>query len=307
MNTLLTSAEVLELVNNEYSSLGNAQYCKFLDRSCNDHYLVSIGCEWYVFRVFLNHKYYIETPDSFQFELDLLDHLFSSGIPVSAAKKRDNNELLGWTRTALGDRAFALFTYAKGDVLNHRTSTPERFFLLGKAAAELHLSANSFESKHSRYHLNKKYLVDEPLRIIAQQSDRALRVISEHEVEEIEKALSSIQPIEELIDAISSIDVSGDAYGIIHGDLHPGNIHFDGDQINLFDFDHCAYGWRAYELAVTDYMKEWQKTELLKGYESVRPLSQAERDCIPVFAKLRRLWNFGDALAIFPIRADADE
>ncbi|MEX1215989.1 phosphotransferase [Saccharospirillum sp.] len=302
MNTLLTTEEVLELVNTEYSSLGKAHNCKFLGRGCNDHYLIGIGCMWYVFRVYMNHKYYIENPDAFQFELDLLDHLCGAGIPVSPAKRRDNNELLGWTSTTSGDRAFALFTYAKGCVLNRRTTTPERFFLLGKTTAEFHLAANDFQSKHSRYHLNRKYLVDEPLKIIAQQSDKALRTISEHEVGAIEKTISSIQPIEELIDTVSSLDVSGDEYGIIHGDLHPGNVHFYKDQIALFDFDHCAYGWRAYELAVTDYMNEWQKTELLRGYESVRPLSKGERDCITVFAKLRRLWNVGDALAIDLIR-----
>ena len=257
--------------------------------------------------MYLNHKYYIDSPDAFRFELDLLEHLHSAEIPVAPAIRRNNNELLGLTATTLGERAFALFAYAPGDIVTMNSVTLERCFLVGKTTAELHVAANSFQSSHSRYHLDRKYLVDEPLRMIAQQSDDALRTLSEREVKELEDMVSSMQPIEELIETIISLEVSGDEYGIIHSDLHPGNIHFVGNQPTLFDFDHCAYGWRAYELAITEFMPEHQKTELLKGYESVRPLGRRERDCIPVFAKLRRLWDIGDSLAIEPVRAESSE
>jgi len=304
MNTLLTSSEVLELVNAQYSLLGKASNCKLLRRGFNDNYLVGIDSDWYIFRLYFNGKYYIESPDAFQFELDLLDHLYKEGVPVAPAKRRDNNELLGWTATPKGERAFALFSYAKGDLLTRKTVNLERCFLVGKATAQLHLAANSFNSEHSRYRLDRKYLVDEPLRIVAQQSDESLRTVSEQEVENIEKMISEMQPIEELIDIINSLDISGDQFGIIHSDLHPGNIHFDGNQPTFFDFDHCAYGWRAYELVMTETMPDEQKAELFKGYESVRPLSKDERDCIPVFAKLRKLWDIGDSLAIDRVLAE---
>lgn len=307
MNTLLTFAEVLELVNTEYSSFGEARNCKLLRRGFNDNYLVGIGNEWYIFRVYLNHKNYIESSDAFQFELDLLEHLHGAGVTVAPAKRRDNNQLLGWTSTALGERAFALFSYAVGDVLSMATAdASERCRLLGRTTAEFHVAANNFQSEHSRYHLDRKYLVDEPLRIIAEQNDKALRVVSEQEVEEFEELIESMQPIEELVEAITSLDVSGDEFGIIHSDLHPGNMHFDGNQLTFFDFDHCAYGWRAYDLAMTERMPDLLKADLFKGYESVRPLSKGERDCIPVFAKLRRLWDIGDYLAIKPVRSESN-
>lgn len=304
MNTLLTSSEVLELVNSQYSSLGKASNCKLLRRGFNDSYLVGIGNDWFIFRVYFNHKYYIDSTDAFKFELDLLAHLYDSGVPVATAKRNDNNELLGFTATVLGERAFALFSYAAGDVITKKTVNSELCFIMGKTTAELHLAANSFQSDYRRYHLDRKYLVDEPLKMIAQQSDKVLRTISEREVKEVEGMISSMQPIEELVETIASLDVSGDEFGVIHSDLHLGNIHFVGNQPTIFDFDHCAYGWRAYELAMIEFMPDWQKAELLKGYESVRPLSKAERDCIPVFAKLRRLWDIGDSLAIDLVRAE---
>jgi len=241
-----------------------AKNCRFLDRGFNDTYLVGIGKEWYIFRVYLSHKYYIESTDSFQFELDLLDHLDASGIPVASAKRRINNETLGLTSTPLGERAFALFSYAMGDQVSMRTLNSERCIQLGKVMAELHLAANEFQTNLNRYYLDRKFLVDEPLKIIAQQHDKETRVVD-----------------------------------------HPGNIHYDGDELTLFDFDHCAYGWRAYELALTEFIPEAKKIELLKGYESIRPLSQGEKESIPVFAKLRRLWDIGDSLAVKPIRAQS--
>jgi len=255
----------------------------------------------------MNEKYYIESVDDFQFELDLIEHLFKADIPVAPAKPRDNKELLGLTTTLLGERAFALFTYAAGDTITRHSVTKERCFNVGKSMAEFHLASNSFKSEHNRYHLDRKYLVDEPLRIIARQNDEKSRIVSKRRAKEFEKMISEMQPVEDLMDTINSLDVSGDEYGVIHGDLHPGNIHFVGDQPTFFDFDHCAYGWRAYELAITEFMKDSQSEAILSGYESVRPLSRGERDCIPAFAKLRQLWDVGDSLAIDPIRAESSD
>jgi len=114
----------------------------------------------------------------------------------------------------------------------------------------------------------------------------------------MENMVASWQPIEELVDMITSLDISGDQFGIIHSDQHSGNFHFVGNQPTIFDFEHCAYGWRAYELVMTESMSDPQKAELFKGYESVRPLSKGEKDYIPVFAKLRELWDFDDSLAL---------
>ena len=304
MNALLSSAEVMSLVNSQYSMLGKAANCKLLRRGFNDSYLVGIDNEWYIFRVYLNGKYYIESPDAFEFELELLEHLLAAGVPVSVAKQRDNSELLGWTPTARGERAYALFTYAKGEPVTGNTQSEERCFLVGKAAAGFHLAANSFRTNHNRYRLDRKYLVDEPLRIIAQQHIDSEKSISKQRLEKVEEKISAMQPLEELIEIIESLDVANDEFGIIHADLHPGNIHFDGDKPTFFDFDHCAFGWRAYELCMTEYMPEPMKVALLKGYESIRPLSQSERQCIPVFAKLRELWDIGDSLAIDRIIAE---
>lgn len=81
-------------------------------------------------------------------------------------------------------------------------------------------------------------------------------------------------------------------------------MHFQGDQVTLFDFDHCGYGWRAYDLAPFYHAPDALQKAFFQGYETLRPLTQGERDCLPIFAKLRMLWDAGDMLATEALRAN---
>ena len=291
MNTLLKPDEVLELVRANYS-LDAPQTCTLIRRGFNDHYLVTAGQTKYIFRVYLNGKYYVGLPEAFQFELDLLDHLHLQSIPVSYPICMDNGELLGWTPTALGQRATALFSFAPGGEVAVESVTVEEILEIGKTTAAFHLAANDFSSSYERYHLNLKYLVDEPLRLIEKDDS-----------EQGKELLASLPPIADLVSAVKSLSTDNDEYGIIHGDLHPGNMHFQGDQVTLFDFDHCGYGWRVYDLVPFCYAPDAHQKAFFEGYESLRPLTEGERDCLPVFAKLRRLWDAGDMLATEKLRA----
>ena len=292
MNTLLKSDEVLELVQANYS-LGTPQTCTLIRRGFNDHYLLKAGQARYIFRVYLNGKYYVGSPEAFQFELDLLEYLQTQDIPVSYPIRMDNGELLGWTSTTLGERATALFSFAPGGEASRESFTTEESLEVGKTTAAFHLAADGFSSNHERYHLNLKYLVDEPLRLI-----------EENNSERGQELLASLPPIPDLVSAVKSLSIDNDEYGIIHGDLHPGNMHFQEGQVTLFDFDHCGYGWRAYDLAPFYHAPDALQKAFIQGYETLRPLTQGERDCLPIFAKLRMLWDAGDMLASEELRAN---
>jgi Ser/Thr protein kinase RdoA (MazF antagonist) len=91
-------------------------------------------------------------------------------------------------------------------------------------------------------------------------------------------------------------------YGYCHGDMHSGNVFFDGEQPKIFDFDCMGYGYRAYDICIIvwnetfskdDYIEtdEWKK--YIEGYSSVRKLLANELSCIPAFAALRHLWHMG--------------
>ncbi len=86
---------------------------------------------------------------------------------------------------------------------------------------------------------------------------------------------------------VYKIDINADTYGVIYADLHNGNIHYTDNSLTLFDFDHCAYGWRAYDLAIAFGYPDIIRDAMIKGYETHRKLSAAEYSAMPAFLQLR--------------------
>ena len=106
--------------------------------------------------------------------------------------------------------------------------------------------------------------------------------------------------------------------GVIHADLFPNNVLFIGDRLTgVIDFYFACDDILAYDLSIC--MNSWcfepdgsfnltKSRAMLKGYQSVRPLAEAEIDAIPVLAAgsamrffLTRLYDWihtpADALA----------
>jgi homoserine kinase type II len=83
--------------------------------------------------------------------------------------------------------------------------------------------------------------------------------------------------------------------GVIHADLFPDNVFFLGDQLSgLIDFYFACNDFYAYDVATC--LNAWcferdhsfnltKGTALLAGYQSVRALSGAERDALPMLCR----------------------
>ncbi|KYC36369.1 hypothetical protein WA1_42415 [Scytonema hofmannii PCC 7110] len=263
------------------------------ERGYNDHYLIKGENFRYVFRVYLNGKYYAPELENFQFELDLLEFVFSQGVPVSYPITQKQGGTMSVIQTNVGLRACALFSYAEGKPIEEDTDpTPTQCFELGKAIASFHLAADSFQSQHHRNHLNEDYLVKLPLRFIEANWS-----------EEQKAELPELAMVDELLQHFVQLKKESNNYGIIHGDINTGNFHFtDDNQITLFDFDYCAYGWRSYDLVLAEELNEEVRKSLLDGYQSVRSLSVDELESISLLYHLREIWDWGDELAIDLVR-----
>ena len=91
-----------------------------------------------------------------------------------------------------------------------------------------------------------------------------------------------------------------------------GNTNLSDDgRFVTFDFDHCGFGLRAYDL-VTFYRGPDSPDEdrecwaaVLTGYQQVRPLSLAEVDGLPALAACRAMWDIGDWLGAADRTGDA--
>ena len=92
---------------------------------------------------------------------------------------------------------------------------------------------------------------------------------------------------------------SRENYGLIHADLVPENVLRNGGRLMLIDFDDAGFGWHMFELATALF---WHTDRpcystihdaLVAGYRSVRQLSAAQWQQLPLFLYLRSLTYLG--------------
>lgn len=102
-----------------------------------------------------------------------------------------------------------------------------------------------------------------------------------------------------LRDQLAALPTSGDAFGLIHADLHLGNLMADGDQLTIIDFDDAGFGWFPHELAVSLHPvldEPWfadARAALIAGYRTVHTLSAHEEALIDTFLTMRCLMIIG--------------
>lgn len=109
-------------------------------------------------------------------------------------------------------------------------------------------------------------------------------------------------------------------FGESIGRMHKAADHFESqfarEQLDMeflidrplsmthYDFDLCGYGWRAYDIAEFRLAREIHSRHdpeeverlwdaFLRGYCSVRSLSENDLAAVPVFVAIRQLWLFG--------------
>lgn len=101
----------------------------------------------------------------------------------------------------------------------------------------------------------------------------------------------------DLLDAIEGLPRDAGAYGLIHNDLHPGNLVVDGECVHLIDFDGCARSWYAFDIGNALYLALWLgRTNdagvdftrdiircFLEGYRSANRLDDFWLSKIPLF------------------------
>lgn len=207
------------------------------------------------------------------FFLGLMEHLAARGVSCPTPVRSRSGDHLG----ELCGRAAALVTFLEGFWI--RRPKPEHCAKVGGALAQLHLAGADFQLKRRNALGTSDW---RPLfERFADQSD-------------------TIAPgLHELISA--ELDALKDGWqqslpqGIIHADLFPDNVFFIGKDLSgLIDFYFACNDALAYDIAIClnawcfeqDFSFNVTKARaLLRGYEDVRPLTQEEREAMPLLAR----------------------
>jgi Ser/Thr protein kinase RdoA (MazF antagonist) len=93
-----------------------------------------------------------------------------------------------------------------------------------------------------------------------------------------------------LAEVMSEVGHGADQFGMIHDDLHGGNLLFSGPTVRAIDFDGCGWGHYLYDLAGTTYhLSPTSALLVVAGYRRHRELFAHELGQVRAFYALRVL------------------
>lgn len=207
------------------------------------------------------------------FFLGLMQHLALKGISCPQPVARRDVALIG----KLAGRPAAIITFLEG-VWPRRPNTAQ-CREVGKALAGLHLASADFA-------------IERP-NALSVDGWRRLWDASRERAGEVDASLQG--DIDADFELFARAWPSDLPRGVIHADLFPDNVFFLGDRLSgLIDFYFACNDFYAYDVATC--LNAWcfekdgaynitKGAALLSGYESVRPLSAAERAALPLLAR----------------------
>jgi homoserine kinase type II len=212
-------------------------------------------------------------PADLPFFLGLMEHLAQKDITCPTPVRDANGRML----RELAGKPAALVTFLEGVWI--RRPQARHCWAVGQAMARLHLAGQSFKLVRTN--------------ALGLAGWRPLYASFRSRAEEVAPGLSAI--IEQELDHLEANWPADLPRGIIHADLFPDNVFFLGDALSgLIDFYFACNDAFAYDIAVTlnawcfetDHAFNVTKGQaLLKGYQSARTLTGAERQALPLLAR----------------------
>jgi homoserine kinase type II len=207
------------------------------------------------------------------FFIGLMDHLAAKGLPSPKPQKTKSGTVLGH----LAGRNAVIISFLPG----HWSSrvVPSDCAELGRALARMHVAVADFPM-----HRANALTLPGWEKMVAFTGERA---------DEIFIGLSAI--LEKEIAYLKANWPTDLPRGIIHADLFPDNVLFDGKKLcGMFDFYFACDDFYAYDLAIC--LNAWcfenqiafnitKAKALLSSYEEIRPLSQTEKNTLPILAR----------------------
>ncbi|NJR46854.1 MAG: phosphotransferase [Hyellaceae cyanobacterium CSU_1_1] len=277
----LSPQALIEGVLTEYE-LGTINQCLFWHRGLSDIYLIETKRKSYILKI--SHHHWRSQSD-IQFELEFLDFLDQHNLPIASPLKTKSEQLCVTINAVEGDRYAALFPYAPGEIPQGDLNL-EQSMIMGQALGKLHETSLQFKNETPRQCLNLKYLLDD-----------SLETINPYLRNHTQDRSYLLAVIEEIKQQLTCLDKTAPLWSVCWGDPHSGNVHFTTDnQITLFDFDQCGYGWRVFDLAkflqvsLSAGINRKVRDAFFKGYEDVQQLTDAEVNSLQALTQVAHIW-----------------
>lgn len=212
-------------------------------------------------------------PADLPFFLGLMDHLAAKGMNCPQPVKMKDGEVLG----TLAGRPAAIISFLDG--FEVRRPQPHHCEQVGRALAEMHLASEGFGLTRENALTLKDW--------------RPLFERSRYRADEVQPGLASL--IFSELDYLESNWRADLPQGVIHADLFTDNVFFLKNELSgIIDFYFACNDILAYDLATClnawCFESDWsfnttKAMAMVRGYESVRPLSAEEFDALPLLAR----------------------
>ncbi|MFO1037061.1 MAG: homoserine kinase [Geminicoccaceae bacterium] len=212
-------------------------------------------------------------PADLPFFLGLMRHLAGKGVPCPLPVAGRDGEVL----RQLKGKPAALVSFLDG--VWPRRWNAERCHALGKALAELHLAGADFTIRRPN--------------ALSLEGWARLRDGCRGKADRVEAGLDA--EIESELAAMNASWPKDLPAGVIHADLFPDNVFFEGDRVTgVIDFYFACNDLLAYDLAIC--LNAWcfevdgsfnitKGRALLDGYQGLRRLEPAELKALPLLAR----------------------
>jgi homoserine kinase type II len=207
------------------------------------------------------------------FFLGLMDHLAHKGVRCpTPLRGRD-----GLNLRALAGRQATIVTFLSG--LWPRSPQTFHCAELGRALAGLHLAGEGFSITRANG--------------LGLHAWRPLFQMSEADADKVKPGLAD--SLRRELDWLEANWPKGLPTGVIHADLFPDNVFFQGQKLSgLIDFYFACNDFLVYDIAVC--LNAWcfeadgafnvtKARHMLSSYRSVRAISSAEFDALPILAR----------------------
>ena len=237
----------------------------------NSNFIVQTAQEKYILTIYEDTATGVN-PDDLPYFLGLMQHLAAQGINCPTPIEQENGALLG----QLAGRPAALVSFLSGR--GSVTPKPPQCSAVGAALAELHVAGADFTMRRDNRQGPENWRrLFEASQARADEASPGLADFMGQELARLEAAWPQDLPA-----------------GVIHADLFPDNVFFEKGAVSgLIDFYFACHDMLAYDLAIM--LNAWcfeadvnfnitKARALLAGYQSVRPMSTAEIEALPILA-----------------------
>ena len=242
----------------------------------NTNYFVDTDRGRYVLTLFEPRR--VEA-DDISFFMDYTITLEENGVPCPRTMLRNDKT----NRGILNDRPAAIFSFLEGRGAHVDTITETDCERAGEVLAQMHLAAQKIiRTSPNRFSLKRW---QDWVTMLGTDMDKIFDGTFKYAADEL--------------DWVASRWPSGLPSGAIHADYFPDNVFFqDGDVSGVIDFHFVCTDMFAYDLAIalnawsfdTDNKFDQSRfSAMMRGYNSVRPLSKEELNALPVLLRAAAL------------------